>query len=134
MSKELRSFRQLVQEVSKQFGVQEEIYVYQTKLKLTQASELPEKTMESIIAGRLRKPAMLHLKYTAFHKDFSTLDIERGCVTLEPSTFIQIFAPQKRLGEIALPEEVTDGQVAHAAIATPPHRRRKVSRAQRRRS
>lgn len=48
---------------------------------------------------------MHQIEYTAFHIDFSTLDIEKGQVNIAPSSFTIVVQPQERPGRITLPPE-----------------------------
>jgi len=45
---------------------------------------------------------MIETRFTSFHIDFSTLDIERGQVSLMPSSFAIVMQPQIRSGGVVL--------------------------------
>jgi len=76
---------------------------------------------------------MLQIQYTAFHIDFSTLDIEKGQVSLVPSSFTMVVQPHDRPGHITLPPEgeqktpSSDRSVSPPLTTTPPSFKKPVS-------
>ena len=75
---------------------------------------------------------MPQVKYTAFHVDFSTLDIEHGSVSLRPSQFARVVLPQAMPGRITVQsDDEQKGTVVTIKDRVPSARRTKASRSRR---
>ena len=75
---------------------------------------------------------MPQVRYTAFHVDFSTLDIERGQVRLQPSQFACVVLPQAMPVHITVPaDDEKEGAAITGTERIPSARRAKVSRSRR---